>query len=100
MRHETGRIQMRQVFSSERHRWAGASATALAFALLQARPALAQAADDANNPPAQASYQDSVDIASAVIGTGTNISGVKAVGSEASTIDRADIQATGMTSAS
>lgn len=79
--------------TSGNSRWsASAGAMALAISLLQASPATAQDED--------ASADDKTDVSEiVVIGTGTNISGVKAVGSEAVTVDREEIIATGMTSA-
>ena len=96
---------MRQNYFNARHRWAGTSAAALAFALLQASPAIAQADNDSGKTAAQDKDQiqsldsdsQSDDNEIVVTGTGTNISGVKPVGSEAVTIDQEQIRATGMT---
>jgi hypothetical protein len=85
----TGRNRMRQNYFNARHRWAGTSAAALAFALLQASPAIAQADDNSGKTAAQDKDQtqsldsdgQSDDNEIVVTGTGTNISGVKPVGS-------------------
>ncbi|HEX7709563.1 MAG TPA: TonB-dependent receptor [Sphingomonadaceae bacterium] len=93
-------------------RWAlGASAVAVAFALLQPSAAFAQADDQAKTPDAvqaddtlpdqgAASEQDTTTDEIVVTATGTNISGVKPVGSESVVLDRNAILATGKTSIS
>ncbi|MBO9601077.1 MAG: TonB-dependent receptor [Novosphingobium sp.] len=92
---------MRKLFNSRLA--GGAGALALAIGLLQAAPALAQ--DDGKDttvPDGKAASDDaSTDVNEIVVvgSTGTNISGVKPVGSEAVTLDREQIQATGMTTA-
>ena len=75
------------------------------LALLQTSPAIAQDAASVGSDQQDANATDDSDDATQyeneiiVTGTGTNISGVKPVGSEAITLDREQIQATGMTSA-
>jgi len=71
-------------------RWISASALALGCVLIQAAPVAAQdGADQGTEEPNEI----------LVIGTGTNISGVKPVGSEAILLDREDIVKSGLTTA-
>ncbi len=72
----------------------------MGLALVQAAPATAQdngATDDSAAADAEDSAKTTDEIV--VIGTGTNISGVKPVGSEAITLNQEQIRATGMTNA-
>ena len=71
-----------------------ASATTLALALLAASPLQAQ-----DVPTAEAEDTDEAAAESVIIVTGTNISGVKPVGSEAITLDREAILASGQANA-
>lgn len=98
---------MRRTFRSARHWSAGASALVLACALLHPTAAEAQAVeqDAANQDAPQAdatlpdqgasSDQETTSDEIVVTATGTNISGVKAVGSESVVLDRDAILATG-----
>jgi iron complex outermembrane receptor protein len=85
--------------SRSNHLLACASASAVGLALFIATPSLAQDATAGATEEEEAAETSGTAGGNEIVVTGTNISGVKPVGSEAITLDREDILASGQSNA-